>query len=542
MPTSTQYLIERLKPLTNHIFGVPGDYVLNLYHQLNEAFDVCNTTDEQCAGFAADAYARINGFGVVCATYCVGGFKLLNPIAGAYAEKSPVLFISGAPGVKERQNGLLLHHCAGAYECQHNVFKNVTCASAVLDDVHRVSHEIDRVVATMLACKQPGYLEIPRDMVDRNIKYDAYTQGNATIKTSDAENLAEALENTIDWIAASKTPVILAGVEVQRFGFGELLIQFAEKHNIPVATTILGKSVVNEHHPLALGVYAGSISSDAIRSVVEKSDCVIQLGVMQTDMNMGFQPFQCHQSHVITANTGVVRIRRSTYENVLFNDFAGQLLKSKPKVQRQTAILPKSKIEPFIPAENTPVTAGRLFDKINSILSPDLAIIADIGDSLFGASELRMHSNNHFLSPAFYTSMGSSVPSALGVQLANPKARPIVIVGDGAFQMTGMEFSTIVNRNLNPLIFVLNNKGYSTERLLGFDGTYNNVRNWDFHLIPDIIKGGKGYLVQTERELHEVVDLALNDKKMASIIHVDVATMNVTPALQRMTKKLSQSV
>jgi len=541
MPTISEFLLERLDPLVDAVFGIPGDYILRFYDQLDKKFDVITTTDEQCAGFAADAYARVHGFGVVCVTYCVGGLKILNPIAAAYAEKSPMLVISGAPGVKERQSGLLLHHAAGPYECQREIFKNLTCATAILDDPTWAGHEIDRVIDAIQYHKQPGYLEIPRDMVDKNVKYDVYMQGTPNSTPIDQENLDEALEKSIEWLERSESPVILAGVELARFGFGEEIIKFADRNNIPVATTILGKSVVSEYHPLCLGIYAGAMSHDRIRQIVENSDCVLQLGVMQTDMNMAFQPFQCNQTRVIQANTGRVRVRRSTYENVSFQEFVNKLLQVKLSNGKQASRVQVRKTV-FTPEKGRKLTTERLFEKIDAIIEKDNAIIADVGDSLFGAADLRVHHCNQFLAPAFYTSMGNSVPGALGVQTARPDLRPIVIVGDGAFQMTGMEFSTIVRRGLNPVILVLNNDGYATERMLGCDGQYNDVQNWDYENIPKVVGGGVGYTASTEDELDRALDAALKDTKSASIINVIVDKMDVTPALKRMTDNLSKRI
>ncbi len=99
-----QYLINRLQDYgIKDLFGIPGDYVLSFYSMLEESpINVVGCTREDCAGFAADAYARINGMGAVCITYCVGGLSVCNSIAGAFAEKSPVVVISGAPGLNER--------------------------------------------------------------------------------------------------------------------------------------------------------------------------------------------------------------------------------------------------------------------------------------------------------------------------------------------------------------------------------------------------------------------------------------------------------
>lgn len=537
MPTIGQFLIERVKSLTSHVFGVPGDYALNFYDQLNNKVKIIGTTDEQCAGFAADAYARINGFSCACVTYCVGGFKILNPIAGAFAEKSPVLLISGSPGLQERNSDLLLHHMSGAFESQFKAFQQITCASTILDDPSSAGYDIDRVINAIKHYKQPGYIELPRDMVDKNIKYDVY--GNKQLEyKSNTDNLKESLENSLNFIEKSRNPVILAGVEIARFNLGKELLSFAERHNIPIACTILGKSVINERHPLFLGIYSGAASNETTKQYVEQSDCLIMLGVMQTDVNLAFQPLKCNQKDIISSNTNLCHIKCSKYEKVNFYDFALNLLESKisPKIN---SFVNNKNIPPFI-ATNEKIKVARLFEKINSILDKNMAIIADVGDSLFGASDLVIHDNNQFLAPAFYTSMGFAIPAALGVGCAKSTIRNIVLVGDGAFQMTGVELSNVLKHKMNPIIFVLNNKGYTTERFL-LDGTYNDIHEWDYYKITDMLKGGKGYLVNTEQDLECAISSSLlND--CFSIIQVNLDKMDSTPALKRMTSSLSRKI
>ena len=118
-----------------------------------------------------------------------------------------------------------------------------------------------------------------------------------------------------------------------------------------------------------------------------------------------------------------------------------------------------------------------MFNKLASFITDNKIVIADVGDCLFGALELVIPRDTEFLAPAFYTSMGFAIPACIGAQLANPKLRPLVIVGDGAFQMTGMEISSAVRYNLNPIVIVLNNGGYGTERRL-LDGPFNDLQPW----------------------------------------------------------------
>src|SRR3982751_4814964 len=162
-----EYLIQRLEAFgVRHVFGIPGDYVLGFYDRLVASkLRIINTCDEQGAGFAADAYARVNGLGVVCITYCVGGLKVANTTAEAFAEKSPVVVISGAPGMKEREKNPLLHHKVREFDTQKKVFEQLTIASTVLGDPQIAFQEIDRVLHAALRYKRPVYIELPRDML-----------------------------------------------------------------------------------------------------------------------------------------------------------------------------------------------------------------------------------------------------------------------------------------------------------------------------------------------------------------------------------------
>src|SRR5436190_1596519 len=163
-----EYLIRRLQDHgVRDVFGIPGDYVLGFYSMLEHSpIQVVGCCKEDHAGFAADAYARLNGMGAVCVTYCVGGLSLTNSVAGAYAEKSPVVVISGAPGLSERPNNPLLHHKVRDFRTQFEVFEKICVACAELHDPATARREIDRVLDAVTRFKRPGYIELPRDQVE----------------------------------------------------------------------------------------------------------------------------------------------------------------------------------------------------------------------------------------------------------------------------------------------------------------------------------------------------------------------------------------
>ena len=284
-----QYLIQRLDALgVRHVFGIPGDYVLGLLRSAREK----QTADHQHLrragrGFAADAYARVRGLGVVCVTYCVGGLKVANTTAEAFAEKSPVVVISGAPGHEEREKNPLLHHKVREFDTQKKVFEQLTVASTVLE------RSADRLSGNRPRARMPRCATSGRSISNCRATW-SHVPGIPHHKPPEiheakrsAHRCEAALAEAVAMINARKQPVILADVEVHRFGLQEELSELPRKPTFPVAATILGKSVIGEHHPFYLGVYEGAMGREDVRRYVESSDCVIMLGAFMTDINLG---------------------------------------------------------------------------------------------------------------------------------------------------------------------------------------------------------------------------------------------------------------
>lgn len=540
--TVWEFLVERLhKAGVRDAFGVPGNYILDFYDKVENSKKIrmitCTSGLNAC--HAADAYARINGIGVVLATYCIGGFSLLNAYACARAEESPVIFISGSPGAKESNQDFRSNALADAFDCQHYVFKKMSCAHAILNKPSLAGYEIDRVIDCVKSIKQPGYIEIPRDIVNSVITYDSWSLGTPPDPfVSDEINLQEAISEAVSWINSAKKPVILAGVEIARHNFGKQLIKFAEQKNIPVATTLLGKSVVNEKHPLSLGVFCGGLSSPVVEDAVNNSDCVIALGVLMTDVHFGFAQSNVLRRNMILSTCHEMRIRNHSYNKVSFPDFFKKLIKSDigEREEHVPRIIDDS---PFEPVSGKKLTTSRLFSKIKTIVTDDIAIVSDVGDSMFGAADLDTNSN-HFLCPAFYSTMGTSIPGALGVQIADKKIRPLVIIGDGSFQMNCSELSSIGRLGLNPIIVILNNQGILTGRLFK-DGPCNDVVDWNYHKYPDMIGFGRGVKVTTECELEEAMRSALASKSLF-IINAVVDKYDSTQAVKRVMGHLAKKV
>jgi indolepyruvate decarboxylase len=515
-----------------HSFGVPGDFALPTFAWLEKSkIKSVTMTHEPSAGFAADAYSRINGIGLVCVTYCVGGLNVLNAIAGAYAEKSPVVVISGAPGRKDREKDPLLHHKVKTFETQRRVYDEVTVASTVLLDEERAAAEIVRCVDACLRHKRPVYIEVPHDMAGREIPIALGPPTAAEI--SDPPALAEAVEETLALLRAAKRPVILAGVELARYRLAPLVVQIAERINIPIATDLLSKSAIPENHPLYLGVYGGAMSSDEhVRKYLESSDLVLMFGTFITDMSMGFYTAKLDRERTVLATTERVSVQYHRYESIQFRDFLAALTRVKIRAKPFRHPNPHAAPRPLKNKERSePLTVVDFFRILSLHLDEDCCVIADIGDAIFGAVGIRSERQAQFIAPAYYMSMGFAVPASIGVALAAKKLRPYVVVGDGAFQMTGTEISTAVRLGLNPIIFVLNNDGYGTMRRI-HEGSFNIITQWNYGKICELVGGGAAVTVTTKGDLDEAIRAARDSGKL-TVIEVKVPRDDISPQLAR---------
>lgn len=540
--TIGEYLLKKLKNYEiNHIFGIPGDYVVQFFDMIEQSpIQHIGTTREETAGFAADAYARTNGMGAACVTYGVGGLSMINAVTAAYAEKSPLVVISGAPGITERTEGALLHHTGKNFYTQQRIYEEITVASALLDEPFTAFNEIDRVLDAVYWHKRPGYIELPRDMV--SIHGAVHQRPSTGEHYSDPEILDAALVNAIAFINQSENPVILAGVELHRFGFRDKLLRLAEEKQIPVVTTLLSKSVMPEAHPLYLGIYGGAMGRTEISTLVETSDCLIILGAFMTDVNLGIYTANLARSRSVFATSDKTTVCYSTYENVTFEDFLDGLCV--PQLAKRPAanlewVLEVS--EPFVMVPDQALTVKRLFQHLNLFLHDELTVIPDVGDCLWGAADLRLPKYTEFISQAYYTSMGFAIPAAIGAQLGKPNSRPLVIVGDGAFQMTGTELSTTIRYGLNPIILVLNNQGYGTMRPL-VEGPFNEIENWDYTCVPELLGAGRAFAVRTEGEFDTAMKAALADTQHFVMIEAELEKSDMSPALIRLAEKVSEKV
>lgn len=529
------YLVERLQAHhVEHVFGVPGDFVLKLFEHLeNGPLAVINTTDEQGAGFAADAYARIRGLGVCVVTYGVGGLKVVNNAGQAYAEESPLLIISGAPSLHERHDQPMLHHKVRHYDTQRRVFDELTVASAVLDEPETACQKIDLVINAAISQKRPVYLEIPRDMTLAEVSRPTSVPMPG-IEQSDPQTLDAAITDIRERLAAARRPVAVLGIQVVRFGLLDKALEIIERAKLPTTVTLLDKSALSEQHPLFIGVYSGQMSRPEVTEYVESSDCLFMLGPLLTDVNLGGGTAKLDRENMVHLSRDAVQVGYRRYGGIRIEDVIAQLLDTDlPTFVDLDMPTRPATPAPWKPEPDAEITVLRLFERLGTWLQDDTVVLADPGDAMFGAIDLPVRQDHEFLANAFYASLGFAVPASIGAELAAPDRRPLVLVGDGAFQMTGMELSTSIRFNLSPIVVILNNAGYVTERLM-IDGAFNDVQQWDYTQLPALFGGGRAFLVETERDLDDALEEAAGIHGTPCILDVQLDPMDVSPALRRL--------
>lgn len=539
-PTIGSFLFEYLYERgARHVFGIPGDFALPTFRWLERSrLKLITMTHEPMVGFAADGYARVRGLGVACVTYCVGGLNMLNSIACAYAEKSPIVVISGGPSNNDRRADPLLHHKVKTFDTQRRIFEEVTCANTVLFDPSTAASEIVRVVEAVIAHRRPGYIEVPFDMVDLPIQ--DYRIERPALPPTDPDCLRACVEESVRMINGARKPVILADIELHRHKLTHLAVEIAEKFNIPIAATLLSKSVIQENHPLYIGAYSGALSEPACQKYVDSSDCVLMLGTFLTDMLLGINTSKLTRLRSIHATTETMRVGFHHYQGVGFRDYLMGLRDA--RIRRRPAFKnPNPAIEPkpLRSSERTDaLNAESVFRIIGLHLDENCAIVCDTGDALFGAIGLRTAKRKEFIADAYYLTMGFAVPASIGVMAADPKKRVIAIVGDGAFQMTGMELSTAAKEGMAPIVILLNNDGYGTQRII-LDGKFNEIRRWEYTKVCDVIRAGQAVVVETKGQLDGALTNAMASNKL-TIIEVRIPRDSYTPALQHLGEELAR--
>lgn len=541
--TIGQYLLDKLKDYDiEHIFGVPGDYNLGFLDLIEDDKNLqwVGNCNELNASYAADGYGRIKPMSALVTTFGVGELSAINGIAGSYAESVPVVKIVGMPSRNVSENKKLVHHTLGDGEFFkfYNMYKEVTVAQTILNK-QNAKDEIDRVLRECYLQKKPVYIGIPVDV--SNIEIETSTSTNFKPK-SDKKILSTFIDDIKKEIKKSKSQTVLADYEVNRYKLNKELQNFIEKTNLPIASLSMGKGVFNENHKNFIGMYNGILSDEKVTSVIENSDCILLIGVKLTDsITAGFNYIHKDSISTIEIHPLYSKIGDKIYSDILMEDVLKEL-SNNIKFNGNITNNEKDKSNTELSGK---LTQKKFFNIIEENLLPKDVLIAEQGTSFFGAGAIKLPENVTFVGQSLWGSIGYTFGALLGTCLADKNRRNILLIGDGSLQLTAQELSTMLRENINPIIIVINNDGYTVERYIhGPQRKYNDINMWDYTKLVDVFdvtlnRESLKFKASTVEDLIEALSLARENSSKLSLIEVSIDKDDAPTTLKEVGKLFS---
>ncbi|XP_073009558.1 pyruvate decarboxylase 2-like [Typha latifolia] len=521
------------------VFAVPGDFNLTLLDHLiaEPGLNLIGCCNELNAGYAADGFARSRGVGACAVTFTVGGLSVLNAIAGAYSENLPVICIVGGPNSNDYGTNRVLHHTIGLPDFSQELrcFQTVTCFQAVVNNLDDAHEQIDTAISTALKESKPVYISISCNLPA--IPHPTFSREPVPFflspRLSNQMNLEAAVEATADFLNKAVKPVMVGGPKIRVAKAAKAFVELAEASGFPIAVMPSAKGLVPEHLPRFIGTYWGAISTSFCAEIVESADAYLFVGPIFNDYSsVGYSLLLKREKSIIVQPDRVIVANGPAFGCILMKDFLRALAK---RLKCNTTAYDnyyRIFVPEGVPLEcknNEPLRVNVLFKHIQNMLSSDTAVIAETGDSWFNCQKLKLPEGCGYEFQMQYGSIGWSVGATLGYAQAAKHKRVIACIGDGSFQVTAQDVSTMLRCKQKSIIFLINNGGYTIEVEI-HDGPYNVIKNWNYTAFVDAIHNGEGKCwttkIQTEEELKEAIVTATGAKKdclcfLEVIVHKD---------------------
>ena len=543
-PNVGDYLLHRLQQSgIRHLFGVPGDYNLQFLDNVIAHPEIAwvGCANELNAAYAADGYGRCNGAAALLTTFGVGELSAINGIAGSYAEYVPVIHIVGAPASQAQQQGDCVHHSLGDGDFGHflRMAQEVSVASAVLTAENAVA-EIDRVISEALTQHRPGYLLLAVDVAAAEISLPEEKITVADNHQQVAAAFADAAERLL---APAQRVALLADFLAARWQLQPQLEALRQLRAIPAATLLMGKGVLNEQQPGYVGTYAAQGSSDAVRQAIEDTDVTLCVGVRFTDtLTAGFtqnlpaervidlQPFQAMVAGEVFAPLSMQQAL-AALTPIYQRHCAHWLLADAPECEESEQIAAAV------------ISQQAFWQAMQRFLQPGDIILADQGTAAFGAAALRLPQDAQLLVQPLWGSIGYTLPATFGAQTAQPDRRVILIIGDGSAQLTIQELGSMLRDGQQPIIFLINNDGYTVERAIhGAEQRYNDIAQWNWTALPQALSqecAAQSWRVSETVQLDAVMAQLMRNRRL-SLVEVVMDKQDLPPLLRKVTAALHQ--
>ncbi|CAI6335569.1 unnamed protein product [Periconia digitata] len=522
-----EYLFKRLGQIgVRSIHGIPGDYnLVAIDYILKSGLSWVGNCNELNAGYAADGYARVNGVGALVTTFGVGELSALNAIAGSYSEYVPVVHIVGYPSRAAQKDRLLLHHTLGDgdYEVFSEMFKPISCAVSRLNDPEEAAALIDNAIRECICQSRPVYIGLPSDMVTKKINANQLkVSPDLSYPPNDPEKEEYVVDAVLECLRKARSPAILVDACAIRHRAVQETHEFISESGIPAFVSPMGKGAIDETLPNYGGVYAGSGSNKGVQECFESADLVISIGAIQSDLNTAGFTYRLPALKCIEFHSYGVKIRHSEHPGVRMNGVLAKLTRKLSSLNRasdfeKTAVQlnelqTTSQLDHPQTASRSPISQAWFWSRLGQWLKPNDIVITESGTSSFGIWETRFPKGVTAISQVLWGSIGYATGACQGATLAAQELgirRTILFTGDGSLQLAVQELSTMIRNKLNPIIFVLCNDGYTTERLVhGMEATYNDVQEWRYKDLPLTFGGRQDevltYRVETEDDVEEL--------------------------------------
>ena len=556
--TVGHYLATRLEQIgLEHYFQVPGDYNLQLLDELlkNDNLKMVSCTNELNASYASEGYARANGASACVITFNVGAFSALNGVAGAYAERLPMIFISAGYNTNDEASGRFLHHTIGTtdYSYQEEMFRPVTCKTVRILTAEEAPAKIDDAIATALRESKPCYIEIASNLADAECPEPQPKQfPRAWELPYDADAVEQAADAVAKQLNAAEKPILLAGPHLRPYGAIDAFKRLAEALGCAVAVQPNAKGFFPEDHPQYIGHYLGTSSAPGAEAMVDLSDCVLAAGPMFTDYStVGWTTTVPNDSGYIAIAEDGVTTPEGNYTNL---PIAAVLDAVAQKVEKNSATTEQYNRDDVTgeQAEYTPaadgeqLTRAEMVHQINELITQDSTLFAETGDSWFNGMHMQLPGGAGFEIEMQWGAIGWSVPSAHGYAVAKGNDHhTILMVGDGSFQLTAQEVCNMIRYQDNITVIVVNNKGYVIESAL-HEGPYNYYKNWDYAALMDAFNAedgeGIGITATTAGELRDALRTASENTHRPVLIEAQIPHDDMTQDLVKWGKPVSAAI
>jgi indolepyruvate decarboxylase len=525
------------------VFGVPGDYNLGFLDQVVDSeLDWVGSCNELNAAYAADGYARLAGAGAVITTFGVGELSAINGIAGSYAESVPVVKITGAPALAVEIEGLRVHHSLGDGDFNHfnRIYDEVTVGNTTLRPANATA-EIDRVLRACWEHKRPVHITLPTDVVEHEVDEPGDALNPPLPAATDQVRKAFAQHAAL-FLDHARRVTVLADVGADRHGARAALANLIAAGDLPAATMAMGKGVIDETTPSFVGTYVGRLSEPGTREMVEDADCLIAVGLAITDTNTGGFSHRLDYSRMIEIHPTFARIGYANHGPMHMTEaleiLAGLVADRRGQFERAPSGESVATSAGTGGTGDGPIRHEHFWNRIQGILADGDILVAEQGTAFAGSAALRLPRGGAFITQVLWGSVGFTVPAALGAQLAAPQRRVTLAVGDGSFQFTAQELSTFLRHRLAPTIFLINNDGYTVERLIhGMTAPYNDIAPWRYAALPAVLGDADRSVsirVETMSELDDALTQAQRNRDKLTFVEVVMPCDDAPQALKEL--------